>query len=104
MSEKLLARNKYQGMKIVQYESIPVVKDMSCPECHQSEVDGTPPNVYATPIGWCETPSGFMGVFECPKCFAKFRCHIDSTGRCYAEEFYDDFALLHYLYYRRQEV
>lgn len=90
-------------MKHIQYESIPVVKDMNCPDCHKSDVDGCPPNVYAEPVGWCETLSGYMAIFVCPLCFTKFRCHINSTGRYNDQEFYRDFALLHYLYRRRKE-
>lgn len=26
-------------------------------------------------LGWCETPSGFMYVCECNKCFTKYRYH-----------------------------
>lgn len=103
MKEQLLEKSRFDGMKYAQYEDIPVVKDMCCPECLESEVSGYPSMAEATPVGWCETSSGFMGIFECPICFAKFRCHIDSTGRYHEESFYEDFALLHYLHYRREE-
>ena len=99
--EKLLPRKRFNDMKVIQYEAIPIVKDMECPECHKSDVNGTPPLIYARPVGWCDTPSGYIAVFECPKCFSKFRCHINTNGRYSDYNFYQDFALMFYLYNNR---
>lgn len=38
-------------MKVVQYEAIPIVKDMECPNCHNSDIGGFPPHERAKPIG-----------------------------------------------------
>lgn len=100
--EKFLKKSDFQKMKVVQYEDIPIVKDMECPNCHMSDVFEFAPCVRAKPIGWCETQQGFMGVFECPKCFQKFRCHINSTGRYYIEQFYEDFALDYFRFTRKR--
>lgn len=94
----LLAVSEFNKMKVVQYEAIPIVKDMECPNCHNSDIGGFPPHERAKPIGWCETSAGFMGVFECPECFEKFRCHISTGSRWHIEGFYEDFALKYYLY------
>lgn len=100
--KEFLSEAAFKGMKIAQYEAIPVVKDMECPNCHKSDVNGFPPCIYARPIGWCDTPTGLMGIFECPKCFCKFRCHINTTGRYHEDRFYDDFSLMYYLYDERK--
>ena len=47
----------------------------------------------ARPIGWCETPQGFMLIAECPHCFTKFRFHISTVDRYEVDGFYRDFAL-----------
>ena len=94
---KEMNENLFNGMQIVQYEDIPCVQDLECPDCHKSDV-GALHHEQAEPIGWCDTPSGLMGVFECPKCFTKFRCHICGKGRWNKDEFYIDFALLYCLY------
>ena len=54
---------------------------------------GKPPNV----VGWCETPIGYMGIFECPICFEKYRfhCTIGQTTDI------DKFDL--YLYYKAKQ-
>ena len=93
----------FKNLRVVQYEAIPIVKDMECPQCHRSDVNGTLPCVYAEPIGWCETPTGFMAVFECPKCFTKFRCHINASGRYREEAFKEDLWLIFHLYPKRKE-
>lgn len=95
--KELMDKNLFDKIKIVQYEAIPIVKDMECNNCHGSDSSGFRLE-RANPIGWCDTPSGLMGVFECPKCFTKFRCHVNSTGRWDKKMFYDDFALIYYLY------
>lgn len=94
---ELLAKSIFDGMKMAQYQDIPIVKDMECPDCHKSDVGGFF-HERAKPIGWCDTQTGFMGVFECPHCFSKFRCHISTTGRYNEDTFYSDFALVHYMY------
>jgi len=108
--EPLLEVSKFKQMNMAQYEAIPVVKDSECPNCKRSSVDGPYYGAhkgdfywreYAKPVGWCETSSGFMTVFECPLCFTKFRCHINTTGRYDKQKFYEDFALIHHLYYNR---
>ena len=97
---ELLAKRIFDNMKMVQYQDIPIVKDMECPDCHKSDVNGFD-NEYAKPIGWCDTQTGFMGVFECPCCYSKFRCHIDTTERYHKDMFYGDFALIYFLYNER---
>ncbi len=94
-----LSFDSFNKMKISNYNGIQVVKDMECPECHVSCVHGSGAAFQpdANMIGWCDTDNGLMGVFECPKCFTKFRCHIDDGGRWNIESFYEDFALFYYM-------
>lgn len=99
--DKLLPYNEFEGMKFPQYANIPISKDMACPECggsNQFTYSFNKEVVEPTPIGWCDTENGFMGIFECPKCFTKFRFHINTTGRNNLDKFYADFTLLVYLY------
>lgn len=61
--------------KYVEYENIPYVGDYHC-ICGESGFF----NLYKRLIkpliiGWCDTPRGFMIVFECPVCGQKFRTH-----------------------------
>lgn len=75
--DAMLSLEEFEKMKIVQYDDIPISKLLSCPECGRSNMFPIPfiekkPNL----IGWCDTAYGFMGVFECPFCFAKFRFHV----------------------------
>lgn len=86
---------EFEKMKFIQYDDIAISKDMSCPECGKSNMfplhfDEKKP----TPIGWCDTTNGFMAVFECPFCFAKFRFHISTGGRWDYDRFYSDFVLM----------
>lgn len=97
-----LSKALFKKMKVVQYESIPIVKDMECPSCHKSDVSGFLPCVSATPVGWCDTATGYMGVFECPKCFEKFRCHINTNGRYDEQKFFIDFSLICDVYNLKQ--
>lgn len=60
---ELLAKRIFDNMKMVQYQDIPIVKDMECPDCHKSDVNGFD-HEYAKPIGWCDTQTGFMGVLS----------------------------------------
>ncbi len=106
MYEKLLPYDEFKGMKITQYGDIPVSKDMACPECNgSSQFDYLFDDRFAepTPIGWCDTEYGFMAVFECPKCYTKYRFHISTTGRNNIDEFYGDFALLVHLWRYHQK-
>ena len=105
MFERLLPYKEFEDIKITQYQDIPISKDMGCPECggsNQFNYSFDKSVVEPTPIGWCDTEHGFMAVFECPKCFTKFRFHINSTGRNNQDEFYGDFALLVHLYKHHQ--
>lgn len=101
MKKRLLEKNIFNDMKIPQYEGIPIVKDMEWPECHKSDINGFSKDC-AKPVGWCDTQNGFMAIFECQHCFAKFRCHINSTGRYSEESFYQDFELMYFLYDTRK--
>lgn len=73
-------------MKAAQFADIPIVLDMECPDCHKSDVSGFFHD-RANPIGG-DTQTGFMCMFECPHCFVKFRCHINTTGRYDEDTFY----------------
>ena len=97
---------EFERMKVIQYENILISLDMACPECNGSsqfyyQIDDR--FVEPTPIGWCETKYGFMAIFECPKCFTKYRFHINSVGRYDKDNFYQDFALLVHLYNEHQK-
>ncbi len=97
----MMSFEEFEGMKIAQYENILVSKDMACPECNGSSLFDYSIDshfVEPTPIGWCDTKHGYMAVFECPKCFTKYRFHISTTGRYDKDRFYQDFALLVHLY------
>ncbi len=99
--EHLLQYDEFESMKIVQYDDIPISKDMACPECNgssQFSYSFDKRMAEPTPIGWCDTEHGFMACFECPKCFTKYRFHISTTGRNDKDLFYRDFALLVHLY------
>jgi len=63
--------------KITQWESIPYSAGLCCTDCGKADLGnyGNPNGVLPDIIGWCETPRGFMAVFECPECHSKFRCH-----------------------------
>ena len=49
-------------------------------------------------VGWCETSIGYMGIFECPHCFNKYRFHC-TIGTYNAD--IDEFDI--YLYYKARE-
>ena len=96
-----MSLEEFEKMKISQYENILISKDTACPECNgSSQLDYSIDSRFSepTPIGWCDTKHGFMAVFECPKCFTKYRFHISTTGRYDKDRFYSDFALLLHLY------
>jgi len=71
--------------KLSQWQNTPYVPDFSCPDCGRSALLGkeccclaeSKPNL----IGWCETPNGYMMVFECPICFAKYRFHCNTGNK-----------------------
>ena len=75
--------------QILQYETIRHSKDLKC-ECGYS--DFSLRNSYNI-IGYCDTPQGFIVVFECPECFEKYGHHISSTGRYNLEAFKNDLGL-----------
>ena len=60
-------------MKISNWESIEYSDGICCPnpECDNDSWYDEARNI----LGWCETPSGFMHVCECKKCFTKYRYH-----------------------------
>lgn len=60
--------------KISQYESIAYSAEYCCPDCGKSGI-GKRGNCKCNLVGWCETPSGYMVVCECPVCGSKFRFH-----------------------------
>lgn len=45
-------------------------------------------------VGYCETPSGYMMVFECPFCFQKFRYHNTTTDRYDFDRFKSEMELV----------
>ena len=65
--------------KIPQYEDIPYAGDLCCQECGKGNFEdyGEPNYNEHAPlaVGWCDTPYGYMGVFECPVCHSRFRFH-----------------------------
>lgn len=77
--------------KYPQYEDIPYAADLQCQECGMGNFDN-----YAKPnyldhapilIGWCDTPIGFMGIFECTYCHSKFRFHCGGNDCDNLEDF-----------------
>jgi len=103
--EKLFPHEEFSRMKVVQYQDIAVSKDMACPECggsNQFTYSFDKSVAEPVPVGWCDTDHGFMAVFECPRCFTRFRFHISTGGRYDEDRFYADFALLVHLYRHHQ--
>lgn len=97
MKDEML--NRILSMKIGEYSHIPYVNDFNCPDCGKTG-EGyihIPGGYVEKPkpilIGWCETPNGFMKVYECPECFAKFRYHGTTTARNFMDKFFDDVEL-----------
>lgn len=73
--------------KIAQWDSIPYAADFSCQSCGNSGIDSRRTDIHKPIlIGWCETNYGFMGVYECPMCGAKYRFHA-GDAICTKEEF-----------------
>ena len=56
---------KLKALELPEYRHIPWVKDFSCPQCGKDEWSHE--GWKARPIGWCNTPVGYMGIFECPE-------------------------------------
>jgi len=84
-----------------QYESIEYAGDFVCPTCGESGdkfMGGTysrRETIKEAPlIGWCNTPNGYMMVFECPICFEKFRYHNSTTERNNWESFKNELWLV----------
>lgn len=86
--------------KIPQYESIPYAGDFNCPHCDKSGFYEFYGEVQVRPniVGWCETNIGYMGIFECPICFKKYRFHC-TIGTHIAD--IQEFDM--YLYYKVKE-
>ena len=80
-------------LKFTQYKGIPYVADFRCPECDECALYGGDDAYYnhymekPNLVGWCETEQGYMMVFECTKCFAKFRCHCNTGDKFDKENF-----------------
>lgn len=90
--------------EFTQYEAIEYTRDFICPECggsgdgfHHVPGEGYISLPEAKLIGWCSTPNGYMMVFECPKCFKKFRYHNTTTGRNRFDSFKEDMWLVWHL-------
>ena len=72
-------------MKISNWESIEYSEGLNCPNenCDNKSYDDDAKNI----LGWCETPYGFMIVYECKKCFTKYRFHGTIDGKFDFEKF-----------------
>ena len=88
MEHEGVRMRKLKALELPEYRHIPWVKDFSCPQCGKDEWSHE--GWRARPIGWCDTPEGYMGIFECPECFAKMRWHISTAGRWNKEMFLTD--------------
>lgn len=75
-----------------QYDDIRQSKDMYC-KCLESNFNHDKFNM----IGYAETLQGFMAVFECEKCYEKYRHHIGTTSRNTIKGFMDDAGLALFL-------
>lgn len=83
--------------KITQWEAVPYSAGLRC-QCGRADIAyaGWSNNGrYIEPIavGWCETDYGLMGVFECPECCGKFRCHCGAKKFASEDEFATDFEI-----------
>ena len=83
----IFADETYEIQVFDQPEIFPHVRTFRCPECDRlTDVNAC--------IGFTESPKlGFMAVYECRKCFTKYRCHINSTARYNRQDFLDDLGL-----------
>lgn len=87
-----------------QYEAIPYAGEFKCPACGGSghgyqhiPGDGYKPIPDARLVGWCSTKSGYMMVYECVKCFEKFRYHNVTTERNNWDKFKNELWLVWFL-------
>ena len=84
--------------KIADYETIPYSPSLNCPNCEKSgffrelgmKEKPHKPNL----VGWCDTPQGFMAVFECVDCFEKFRFHYNMGKKFDIDDFDFDVGCL----------
>lgn len=82
----------YKIAELSQYQSIRYSKELSC-ECGHANFFHK--ETFNT-IGYVNTPSGYMIVNECAKCFEKYRHHIGTTGRYDIEIFKNELGLILY--------
>ena len=95
-------KNMFLYLKeFAQFEAIPYTKSFKCPYCDGSgdgfyhvPGEGYVPLPKAKLLGWCNTNSGYMMIFECSKCFEKFRYHNVTTSRYDWEKFKEDMWLV----------
>lgn len=81
--------------KIVQWEAVPYSAGLRC-QCGRADIAyagwfGEDQYIEPIAIGWCETDYGMMGVFECPECHGKFRCHCGNNRWPTEDQFALDF-------------
>ena len=81
--------------KIVQWQSIPYSAGLNC-KCGKCDLayvcfDHSNKYIKAIAVGWCDTDYGFMGVFECPECHSKFRCHCGNHDKFDLSDFEEGF-------------
>jgi len=92
--------------KFTNWETIQYSNGLNCPHCNCSgfykELDMKEEPEIPALIGWCETPQGFMMVFECPHCFEKYRFHGNVLNRFDIDKF-DFYVGGHYLHHVSNE-
>ena len=92
--EGLMSFEEFKALKFTQYSCFRYTADLYCPGCGQVCLLDVDSDIRL--IGWCDTDSGFMAVFECPRCFSKFRFHISGLeDRWDIDAFYRDFAMMY---------
>ena len=74
------------SLKLPDYANIDWNKSCMCERCNFTREEQN-----AEMIGWVETDYGLMAVFECQKCFEKYRNHITIASCWDKEEFYNSF-------------
>lgn len=80
-------KNKIKNIKeFAQFAQLHHAKDFMC-ECEFCEYRGIRVKSGANLIGYTFTNEGYMGVFQCPKCFDIYRHHIRSINRNNIEDF-----------------
>lgn len=82
----------YNINEILQYEDIYYSKLCNC---HCEYADYSRNSSYNI-VGYCNTNNGYMVVFECKKCFEKYRHHIDTDSRYSFDKFKADLRLILY--------